>query len=120
MAGPGESVVVPRDTVHTWWNAGREPSRVRVTVTPGGRFAEMIAAVWGLGALGRTDRRGRPKLLDAAVLAAAFGDEVVFVSPPPWAQRLLARVAPVARALGRRADDPAVLAAAVGSERWPA
>ena len=117
----GESVTVPAGVTHDWWNAGAGALRARVKVTPPGAFAAMIGAVWGLGALGRTRADGMPTLLDAALLAEAFGDEIVFERPPRAVQRALAAtVAPVARRRGRSVTTDAVLrAAVVGPEHWP-
>lgn len=117
----GEAVTVPAGVVHDWWNAGDGDLRARVTVTPSGLFAAMIGAVWGLAALERTTPKGMPKLLDAALLAEAFGDEIVFERPPRAVQRALAAtVAPLARRRGRSVtDDEALRAAIVPAERWP-
>ncbi|HEV2773834.1 MAG TPA: cupin domain-containing protein [Thermoleophilaceae bacterium] len=69
---PGESVTVSASVMHDWWNAGDENLRARVTVTPPGSFAAMIGAVGGLVVLGRTNAKGMPGILDAALLAEAF------------------------------------------------
>ncbi|HET9556777.1 MAG TPA: hypothetical protein VFS70_06540, partial [Actinomycetota bacterium] len=59
---------------------------------------------------GRTDARGRPRPLHAAVLAQEFADTMRFTSPPQLVQRALSGLlAPVARATGHRALDPAHL-----------
>jgi quercetin dioxygenase-like cupin family protein len=118
---PGGSLTVPPGIVHDWWNAGDGVLRALVTVTPPGRFAEMIGAVWGLGVLGRTDAKGKPRLLDAALLLEAFGDEIVFEKPPAAVQKVIATVAaPLARARGRSvAGDDVLRAAIVDPDRWP-
>jgi quercetin dioxygenase-like cupin family protein len=117
----GESMTVPKGVVHDWWNAGDGWLRARVTVTPAGSFIAMIGAVWGLGVLGRTNAKGMPRLLDAALLAEAFGDEIVFERPPRAVQRaLVAAVAPLARRRGHSVTDPDVVrAAVVAPETWP-
>lgn len=110
----GESLEVPAGVVHDWWNAGDSTLRARVVVTPLGSFVAMIAAVWGLAALGRTTPKGVPRLLDAALLGEAFGDEIVFERPPRVVQRaLVVTVAPLARRLGRSVTADEVLRAAV-------
>ena len=119
---PGDELTVPAGVVHDWWNAGPGNLRARVTVTPPGSFAAMIGAVWGLAVLGRTNAKGMPGLLDAALLAEAFGDELVFERPPRAVQRaLVAVVAPLARRRGRSVTgDDVIRAAVVPAERWPA
>ena len=79
------------------WNGGGN-LRARVTVTPPGGFAAMIAAVWGLAVVGRTNAKGVPGPVDAALLVEAFGDEIVFERPPRLVQQALAvTVGPIAR-----------------------
>ena len=119
---PGESMTVPAGVMHDWWNAGEDNLRALVTVTPPGAFGAMIAAVWGLGVLGRTNDKGMPGLLDAALLAEAFGDEIVFEKPPRFVQRALAAtVAPIARRRGHSVtSDEVIRAAIVDPGRWPA
>src|SRR5215207_7718257 len=117
----GESVTVPAGVVHDWWNAGDGDLRARVTVAPPGLFAAMIGAVWGLAVAGRTNAKGMPGLVDAALLAEAFGDEIVFERPPRVVQRALAvTVAPIARRRGRSVTREVMRAAIVTPEQWPA
>ena len=118
---PGGSLTVPPGVMHDWWNAGDGVLRALVTVTPPGRFASMIGAVWGLGVLGRTDAKGMPRPLDGVLLAEAFGGEIVFERPPAFVQKALARtVAPLVRARGRSVTgDDVVRAAIVDPDRWP-
>src|SRR3954468_24048866 len=35
-AGPGDTVVKPRDQWHTFWNAGEEPARILEFISPAG------------------------------------------------------------------------------------
>jgi hypothetical protein len=56
---------------------------------------------------GRTDAKGRPRPLHAALLAREFGDTIRFTSPPRLVQGALSGLlAPVARLAGFRALDP--------------
>jgi len=117
----GASVTVPVGVMHDWWNAGDGDLRARVTVAPPGRFAAMIGAVWGLAVVGRTNAKGMPGPVDAALLAEAFGDEIVFERPPRVVQRALAvTVAPIARRRGRSVTREVMRAAIVTPEQWPA
>lgn len=110
VAGPGTRLVVPPRTRHDWWNAGDEPAWVLVDVRPGERFEDMIRHLFGLAADGRTDRRGRPHLLHAALLAREFDDVIRFTSPPRPVQRaVFGLLAATARLRGLRGLDPAYL-----------
>jgi quercetin dioxygenase-like cupin family protein len=116
----GGAVTVAPGVVHDWWNAGEGDLRARVTVTPPGLFAAMIGAVWGLAVAGRSNAKGMPKLVDAALLAEAFANEIVFERPPAAVQRALAgTVAPIARRRGRSVTGDILRAAIVPATRWP-
>lgn len=112
--GPGQSATAEAGVPHDWWNAGAEPAEVLVAVAPAAgvsarpeRFEELIGMLFGLANAGRTDRKGRPWPLQAAVIAQEFADVIRFTHPPAWVQRpLIAALAPLGRALGYRAFDP--------------
>ncbi len=106
-AGAGSRVVVPAGTPHDWWNVGDDTAWVIVEVDPGGRFETMIRNLFGLAADGRTDRTGRPGILQAALIAREFDDTIRFTSPPRAVQRpLFAALAPLARLRGLRGRYP--------------
>ena len=124
---PGEEAVVAPGIAHDWWNAGSEEAHVLVEISPPDpRFEQAIATGFGLANTGRTDAKGRPNLLQAALMAQEFADVIVFSKPPAWVQRVLFGVlAPLARRRGYRGlypellgphghvvPDPAALAAA--------
>ena len=89
------------------------------------RFEQAIATGFGLANSGRTDAKGRPNLLQAALMAQEFADVLVFTKPPVWVQRVLFGVlAPIARRRGYqghlpRAARPARHRRAPTRARWP-
>jgi quercetin dioxygenase-like cupin family protein len=110
IAEPGKRLHVPAGTAHDWWNAGEEEAHVRVEIRPGARFEEMALNLFGLAQDGKTNSRGMPNLLQAAIFAREFSDVLYFTSPPLWVQRLLfGALARVARAFGYRGSYPEYL-----------
>lgn len=106
-AEPGTRVVIPPNTPHDWWNAGEDTAWVILEVDPGRRFETMIRNLFGLAVDGQTDRKGRPSLLQAALLAREFDDTIRFTSPPRAIQRpLFAALAPIARLRGLHGSYP--------------
>ena len=67
----------------------------------------MISTIFGMARDGKTDEKGRPNLLQAALLAREFDDVIRFVEPSRLVQKVLFGVlAPIARFLGYRASYP--------------
>jgi GNAT superfamily N-acetyltransferase/quercetin dioxygenase-like cupin family protein len=109
-AGPGTRVQVAPGVAHDFWNASGDEVRVLVEVQPGERLEQLIRQLFLSAQDGRTDAKGRPRPLLAAVLAREFADTMRFTSPPQPVQRaLFGLLAPVARATGHRALDPEYL-----------
>jgi quercetin dioxygenase-like cupin family protein len=122
-----EAVTVPAGAWHDWWNASDEPVDVLVELTPPSpRFELAIATGFGLANAGRTNAKGVPSLLQAALMGAEFSDVLVRKHPPALVQKIAFGVLGfVARRRGLKAiypeyigrhgsvePDPEVLAAA--------
>ena len=98
---------MPAGAAHDWWNAGEGEARVVVEVRPGERFEQMALNLVGLAQDGRTDAKGMPGLLQAAIFVREFADVLYFTRPPLFVQRLLfGALAAVARILGYRGSYP--------------
>lgn len=107
VAGPGETVEIPRGSWHDWWHVGDTPTVARVTVSPGDRFVNMISTIWGLGVDGLTDKRGGPKPLQLVAVAREFEDILVPRKPPAAVQKLVfGLLAPIAARRGYRGVYP--------------
>ena len=100
---------MPSGTAHDWWNAGEE-AHIVVEIRPGARFEEMALNLFGLAREGKTNSRGMPNLLQAAIFVREISDVLVFTRPPLVVQRLLfGTLARVVRALGYRGSYPKYL-----------
>ena len=124
IAELGQRLRVPAGMAHDWWNAGEEEAHVTVEIRPGGRFEEMIVNLFGLAQDGKTNAKGMPNLLQAALFAREFEDVIYFTKPSRAVQKVLfAVLAPIARALGYRGSYPGYLerepSEVVEVEPWP-
>jgi quercetin dioxygenase-like cupin family protein len=97
LLGPGDSLVVPAGTSHRLVAHGTV--RARFEVTPALRQEVLLETFAGLARDGKLGRRGRPSLLQLAVIAREFAPEGRAARPPRTIQRAL--LAPLA-AIGRR------------------
>ena len=103
----GEAAHIEPGVWHDWWNEGEVDALVRVTITPGERFAHMIETLFGLARAGHVNKRGMPDPLQLALFATEFSDVAVFRKPPAAIQRVLfGALAPIARRRGYRATYP--------------
>ena len=101
---------VPAGTAHDWWNAGEEEAHIVVEISPAERFEEMALNLSGLAQDGKTNSKGMPNLLQAAIFAREFSDVLYFTKPPLLVQRLLfGALAAIARALGYKGSYPEYL-----------
>jgi len=102
-ARPGELVVVPPGTNHTFWNAGPDQLSVIGEVRPALRFEEFVETIHVLIRDGRLQAGGkRPNPLLIAVVAMGYRDEWRLTNLSPIARALLPAMAFLGRRLGYR------------------
>jgi len=108
ICGPGEGAEVPIGTSHDWWNAGDDEAHVEVELRGEGEgFESLIVTLYGLAHEGKTDAKGKPGLLQLAVIAREFRHVIRFTKPPAWVQAaLFGPLAALGRARGLRATYP--------------
>ena len=103
-AGPGETVVVPAGTNHSFWNAGDDQLSVMSEVRPALRFEDFVETIHVLirdGHIPAGGRRANPLLL--AVVAQAYRQEWRLTRLRPAARAMLPALALVGRLAGYRA-----------------
>lgn len=108
VVAAGERLEIPRGTPHAFWNADDAPARVSVEYEPAGRFEDFMETIYALAADGKLNAKGRPRLLQAAVIGQKHLDDIALARPPVAVQRLLfGLLAPLGRLAGYRARYPA-------------
>lgn len=111
VMGEGSRLVVPPGVAHDWRNTGAEEAHVVVGLRGDERDVDglvtMISNLFRLARDGKTDPKGRPNLLQAALFGREFDVAIRFVEPPRVVCKALFGVlAPVARLLVYRATYP--------------
>jgi hypothetical protein len=66
----------PPGTEHRWWNAGDDELHFMVELEPALRFEQLMETGFGHARDGRTDSTGMPGLLQVAVIADEYDDEM--------------------------------------------
>jgi hypothetical protein len=74
---------------HVWWNDGVDDMKTLVEFHPALRTAEILTTLFALARAGKTNKKGAPSLLQLAVIARKYGDELYLASLPVWLQKLL-------------------------------
>ncbi|HET7486969.1 MAG TPA: cupin domain-containing protein [Acidimicrobiales bacterium] len=97
--GPEETAFLPRGSWHDFWVVGDEPAELVVRVTPALGIELLLGTLAGLAREGKTDKHGRPRPLQGAVIGDFYEEVAQFKTPPPAVQRV---VLPVLAAVGRR------------------
>jgi hypothetical protein len=99
--GPGESIAIPPNTPHRFWNEDNEDAHSVQFFKPALNIASFFETFFALAQQGKLDEKGMPGTLQLAVLVPEFGDELRPLTPPwPLLRALTAVLAPVARARG--------------------
>lgn len=97
----GETIDIPRWTVHQMWNPGSEPARVLWQTRPAGRTEQWFEAIDRLHREGRVGRNGMPGPLAFAALLTEFDDVFrLAAGPEPLVRGALAALAPLGRMRG--------------------
>ncbi len=94
----GDELTIPPGTPHYWRNASHETLHVIVELLPALRWEALFETMFGLARDGKTDRRGRPNPLQAAVIFHEFHDEAV---PVARIDRMFFALIPFLAPLGR-------------------
>jgi quercetin dioxygenase-like cupin family protein len=107
---PGDTLHIPRNTVHAMWNASPGEAIVNWQVRPALTTDHFFETAFGLANDGKVGPNGMPPLLQTALLARHFSAVFRLASPPRPIQRVLFSVlSPVAYLAGYRPMYPKYL-----------
>jgi mannose-6-phosphate isomerase-like protein (cupin superfamily) len=99
----GDTVDIPRGTVHQFWNAGTAPARAIWQVRPAGRTEQWFTAIDAVHRSGRVGKNGRPSPLAYAVFLTEYRDIFRLATPAaPLVRAALTVLAPIGRLRGYR------------------
>jgi hypothetical protein len=96
----GEEFTVEPRTVHDWWNPTSDQEAIAlVTFQPAKRYEDYFETIFGLARDGRTNHKGFPRPLQAAVIYHDFRESVR--APKRWQRALLTILLPPLAVLGK-------------------
>lgn len=105
--GAGESITIPANTPHFFWNDGEGEAHSVGWFRPALKTDRFFETFFGLAQDRKLNEEGLPSLLQLAVMVPHFADEIRLTSPP-WAfqRALFGILAPVGRVLGYKPEYP--------------
>lgn len=99
----GDTLHIPKNTVHSMWNHTREKSVVNWKVRPALESEYFFEIATGLANDGKLSRGSKPNILQTALLMNRFSDLFRLIKPPYFVQRVVFGIlAPVAWLSGYR------------------
>ena len=103
----GESVTIPANTPHHFWNDGEEEAHSVQWFKPALNIDRFFESYFGLAQDGKLKEDGSPSFWQVAVMAPYFGDEIRMPSPPWNVQKaIFGLLAPIGWTLGHRPEYP--------------
>jgi hypothetical protein len=100
---PGDSIAIPADTPHRFWNDGEQDAHWSGYFRPALASAEFFETLFALAGEDKLDAKGMPRSLQLAVMVPEFAEEIRPSSSPwPLLRVVAAILAPLARARGYR------------------
>jgi quercetin dioxygenase-like cupin family protein len=93
----GESVHVPLNAVHSFWNSSTEPVRFMVEMRPAGHFEEALRAAFGLARDGRMNHKGIPTNIWELALIFELSESFLPGMPRFFQKRIFGLLAKIAR-----------------------
>ncbi|MDX6607040.1 MAG: hypothetical protein QOD14_1580 [Solirubrobacterales bacterium] len=101
--GPGESITIPANTRHRFWNESEEPAQSVQIFRPALEIAAFFETYFELARRGRLKEGGDVPLLQVAAMVPVFRDEIRLTNPPwPIVRVVSALLGPIARRRGYR------------------
>ena len=106
--GAGEVIVAPAGSTHATWNAGDDEVHALVDFRPALRTETAFETLAALARDGKTNKAGAPKNpLLLALIPREYEDEIYFIRPPLFIQRVIfGALARAARLLGYLPEYP--------------
>ena len=103
----GESITIPANTPHQFWNDGTEEAHAVQWLRPALKSDRFFESFFALAHDNKLDAKGLPSLLQLAVMVPYFGHEIRLVKPSWPVQRMIFGVlAPLGKLLGYRPEYP--------------
>lgn len=100
-AKKGETISVPKNTSHEFWNGGTENAIYIQEFSPALKIDQLFETFFALARDGKLDSKGKPNILQAAVIMLHFQNELRLAKPNWLLQKMFFKLLyPIGKLLG--------------------
>lgn len=85
----GDMLQIPRNQIHTMWNAAGRKAVVNWQVRPALHTEELLETIMGLAADGKCNKKGMPGLLQIALTSGKYDKELRLMRPSFFMQMIV-------------------------------
>ena len=105
IVGPGESINIPANIPHHFWNAGDEVAHYMQQFKPALEIDRFFETFFALARDGKLNKNGIPNFFHTSVIGLAYKDEIRITKPPWVLQYIIYNIlAPFGKLMGYKAD----------------
>lgn len=105
VVGPGQSISIPANVPHYFWNAGDTVAHYIQEFRPALKIDRFFETFFALARDGKLDKKGIPNFFHVSIIGLAHKDEIRLTNPPWALQYIIYKIlAPFGKLMGYRAD----------------
>ena len=105
IVGPGESIIIPANVPHHFWNSGDIDAHYIQEFKPALKIDRFFETFFALARDGKLNKNGIPNLFHTSIIGLAYKDEIRMTKPPWVLQNIIYKIlAPFGKLMGYRAD----------------
>ena len=90
--GPGESINIPANVPHHFWNAGDEVAHYLQEFKPALKIDRFFETFFVLARDGLLNKKGIPNFFHTSVIGLAYKDEIRLIKPPWVLQNIIYQI----------------------------
>ena len=105
IVGPGESINIPANVPHHFWNAGDIDAHYIQEFRPALKIDLFFGTFFALARDGKLNKEGIPNLFHTSIIGLAYKDNIRMTKPPWVLQNIIYNtLAPFGKLMGYKAD----------------
>jgi len=105
VVGPGQSINIPANVPHHFWNTGDTAAHYIQEFRPALKIDRFFETFFALARDGKLNKKGIPNFFHVSIIGLAHKDEIRLTNPPWALQNIIYKIlAPFGKLMGYRAD----------------